>query len=59
MVELAQVHCPSLVPETTALFHKFKQLFELFAKCHNIYDQNYVTDDDITQLGKYGYTSKC
>lgn len=52
MVELAQAQCPTLVAETTALFGKFKELFQLFAKCHNIYDQNYVTDDEMTELGR-------
>lgn len=52
MVKLAQAHCPSLIPDTTALCKKFKELFELFANCHHIYDQNYVTDDEITKLGK-------
>lgn len=51
MVEVAQAHCPTLVTETTALFDKFKELFRLFAKCHHIYDKNYVTNEEITELG--------
>ena len=32
---------------------KFKEAFKLFALCHKIYDSNYVTDDEITQLGRF------
>ena len=52
MVELAESQCPSLVADTTALCTTFKKLFKLFAKCHEVYDQNYVTDDDINSLGR-------
>ena len=52
MVELAQSQCSSLVADTTALCNKFKKLFKLFAKCHEVYDQNYVTDNDINDLGR-------
>ena len=51
IVELATSQCPTLVPEATAVGEKFKELFLLFSKCHAIYDQNYVTDTQITQLG--------
>lgn len=51
MVELAQTQCPTLVTETTALFTKFKELFELYANCHKIYDQNYVTEEETAKLG--------
>ena len=53
MVELAQAHCPTLIVEATTLFNKFKEIFKLFAKCHNIYDSSYVTDEKITELGRY------
>ena len=52
ILDLAQAHSPSLVPEVKALSEKFQKLFTLFAKCHNIYDKNYVTDQEITELGK-------
>lgn len=51
IVELASTQCPSLLSEAVALGEKFKELFLLFSKCHNIYDNNYVTDEDIKQLG--------
>lgn len=51
MVELAQAHCPTLVVEATTLFNKFKKLFRLYSNCHRIYDSNYVTDEEITELG--------
>lgn len=53
IVDLAQLHCPNLIPEIMALCTKFKELFELFASCHQIYNKNYVTDEDIKNLGKY------
>lgn len=52
MVKLAEAHCHSLIPDTTQLATKFEKLFQLFAKCHNIYDQNYVSSDDINNLGQ-------
>lgn len=51
MVELAQALNPALVAETTTLFNKFKELFRLFARCHKIYDANYVTEDEVSDLG--------
>lgn len=53
MVELAQTHCPHLLAETTTLFNKFKELFRLFSKCHSIYDSNYVTEEEIAELGMF------
>ncbi len=50
MVQIAQTQCPSLVIETTSLLSKFKEL--CFANCHKIYDQNYVTEEKICQLGE-------
>ncbi len=52
MVQIAQTQCPSLEIETTSLLCKFKELFECFANCHKIYDQNYVTEEQISQLGE-------
>jgi hypothetical protein len=52
MVKLAQAHCPTLVREANTLFTKFTELFRRFALCHKLYDSNYVTDVQITQLGK-------
>ena len=49
MVELAQAHNPALVAETTALFNKFKEMFRLYSQCHNIYDRNYVKDEEISE----------
>lgn len=53
MVELAQAHNPALVAETTALFDKFKELFRLYSQCHKIYDRNYVTDEEISELSMH------
>lgn len=52
MLTLAQARCPSLVAEATTLFTKFKELFRLFALCHKVYDSNYVTDENISALGR-------
>lgn len=53
IVKLAHAHCPTLVAEATTLFTKFKVVFRLFAECHSIYDSNYVTDHEITELGRF------
>jgi hypothetical protein len=53
MLKLAQTHCPALVVEATTLFGKFKEVFRLFALCHKVYDQNYITDAKITELGRF------
>lgn len=55
IVKLAESHSPSLITETKALCEKFKKLFSLFALCHGIYDQNYVKDDKIKDLGNSNY----
>ncbi len=53
MLTLAQAHCPTLVAEATILLNKFKEVFRLFALCHKLYDSNYVTDEQITELGRF------
>ena len=53
MLQVAQAHCPTLIPEATTLLTKFKEAFKLFALCHNIYDSDYVIGDEITQLGRF------
>ena len=65
MLKVAQTHCLFLVTEATTLFRKFKEVFRLFALCHKVYDQNYVTDEKITELGRFSavyldhYTQAC
>ena len=49
-MKVAEEHCPTLIPDTTLLFHKFKDLFGLFSKCHNIYDKNYVSSEETEEL---------
>ena len=39
------------------MFSKFREVFKLFANCHSIYDSNYVSDDQITELGRCISTS--
>ena len=58
MLNLAQAHCPTLVAEATTLVIKFKEAFRLFALCHKLYDSNYVTDEQITELGRSSSVSK-
>ena len=38
--------------EARAISQKYLSLFNLFQKCHNIYDKNSVSDEEIEQLGK-------
>lgn len=52
MLTLAQAHCPNLIAEATTLLTKFKEVFRLFSLCHKLYDSNYVTDEQITELGR-------
>ena len=57
ILDLAGAECPTLLPEATAVSKKFREVFELFANCHNIYDKNYVTEEEATQLSMYTHNS--
>ena len=52
---VAEQQCPSLLSKAKDIQTKFKQTFILFKKCHDIYDSNKVTEDQVTQLGKQIY----
>eukprot|EP00731_Ephydatia_muelleri_P036064 Em0197g9a len=41
---------PPLCSEARAISQKYLSLFNLFQKCHNIYDKNIVSDEEIEQL---------
>ena len=43
---------PPLCSEARAIIQKYLSFFNLFQKCHNIYDKNIVSDEEIEQLGK-------
>lgn len=53
IVDLAGIECPTLLLEATAVSMKFCEAFQLFANCHTIYDKNYVTEEEATQLSMY------
>eukprot|EP00731_Ephydatia_muelleri_P007679 Em0004g17a len=41
---------PPLCSEARAIIQKYLSFFYLFQKCHNIYDKNIVSDEEIEQL---------
>lgn len=52
VVDTTQNHCPTVLQDAIQVRDKFKKVFNLFSKCHNIYDKNYVTSEEIKSLGK-------
>jgi len=48
---MAQREAPALLQEAELVAGKFKQTFSLFAKCHFIYNQNYVSEAGSNDLG--------
>ena len=45
--------CPSFLSQAREISVKFKQVFQLFAACHFVYDSaDYLNDSNIDKLGK-------
>ena len=51
VVQFAQNTLPSLVQDAAAVYNKFKPVLSLFAKCHFIYDQRFVSKEKAQKLG--------
>ena len=51
-MEKTEEICPSLVTQATEISTKFKELLQLFAACHFVYDSaDYLSDETIDKLG--------
>ena len=48
-LKVAQNTCPQLIQDCEVLKDKYIPVFSLFARCHALYDKNYV--ENITDLG--------
>ena len=53
VVNVTQSFCPSVPSQAQEIKSKFQRLFNLFHKCHAIYDKNAVTEEEISQPGMY------
>ncbi len=51
MVE-ARKYTPTINQKAEKIQRTFSVVLTLFSKCHNIYNQNAVTEEDIASLGK-------
>ena len=49
---VAETLLPSLSEDATTICDTFKLVFTLFAKCHMVYDQKFVSDKQAKELGK-------
>ena len=56
VVQVAQLHLPSLSQEATDVYNKFQPVFSLFAKCHFTYDKKIVNEEKANELGTYMHT---
>lgn len=52
--ETANKHCPSLSDKAKKVQDTFKDAFGKFAACHNRYNGNSLTTEQINELGKNG-----
>ena len=43
---------PSLHTRAQQVADRFSKAFKLFGKCHNVFDENYVSDSEVEELGK-------
>ena len=48
----AETSCPQILTEATAISSKFKEVLNLFAKCHRGYNSNVVSNQAVDDLGK-------
>ena len=51
MIEVATVMCPTLIASATEVCTKFTKTLSLLSQCHNIYDQNFITEAQCKELG--------
>ena len=53
VTEAAQANMPSLIPQAEAIADKFHIAFQLFAKCHRVYNSSaLLNDSEIDDLSK-------
>jgi len=52
----AQRFSRSIQAKAELIRRRYSVLFELFEKCHSIYDKCLVTDGEIRDLGKVNYS---
>ena len=53
MIKVTQEKCPTLLGSVTATSMKFSNTLSLLSKCHKIYDQLFIDEDEIEELGTY------
>ena len=58
MTQVAHEKCPTLVDIVTATAEKFTTVFFLLGRCHSIYDQLFIDELKVTELGKMHRPSK-
>jgi len=51
VVLVAQNHCPATLHKALVIEAQFKKVLSLFHDCHQLYDGNAITDDNIDKLG--------
>ena len=51
LVVTAETSCPQILAHATAISSKFKEVLNLFAKCHQGYNSNAVSDQAVDDLG--------
>ena len=52
MIQVAHEKCPTLVETVSATAEKFTTVFSLLGRCHSIYDQLFIDELKVTELGK-------
>ena len=52
MIQVAHEKCPTLVDTVSATAEKFTTVFSLLGRCHSIYDQLFIDELKVTELGK-------
>ena len=54
VIQVARSHAPNLVEDATAIARKFQQAFNLFSRCHLVYDSAKLLEDTvINELGNH------
>jgi hypothetical protein len=51
MTNVAQSKCPTLVDSAKQTAEQFERTFSLLGRCHSIYDQLYIDETKVTELG--------
>ena len=58
VITAAERNAPALLQQAEAIADKFMQAFNLFGRCHRIYDSaELLSDMDLTELGTAGHCS--